>query len=182
MAEVLLLSGPPASGKTTLARLISERYDRVAHIDVDLIRRLRSAGLVAPWRAEPELTRQRHLASLNAAGLARNFIASGVGVIIKDIILPDSMQWYVDELQASGVRIHLVRFLPSLQDCNARNRARREERVRPVWLTKVYEFFVAAGDFGGVSIDSTDQSPLETADSIQALTTQGASVIWPLAS
>jgi adenylate kinase family enzyme len=54
MADIVLLSGPPASGKTTVARLLSERYDRVAHVDVNALWRLRSAGLFEPWSADPE--------------------------------------------------------------------------------------------------------------------------------
>ena len=91
MAEILLLSGPPASGKTTVALLLSERYDRAAHIDVNAMRRLRSVGLAAQIRQDPEPARQHRLAVLNAGALVRNFIADQVGVVIEDTVLPDSL-------------------------------------------------------------------------------------------
>jgi chloramphenicol 3-O-phosphotransferase len=179
MAEILLLSGPPASGKTTVARLLSERYDRVAHVDVNQLLRLRSAGLVRPWVEGPERARQRAVGLRNASALARNFIRDCVGVIIEDLVLPDSLKAYLDELKPIDTRIHFVRLMPSIEACQERNRLRSDERVRPAWLSKVYESFLRAGDFAGVSVDSSDQGQLETADKLQALTTQGASVIWP---
>ncbi|HEY7679178.1 MAG TPA: AAA family ATPase, partial [Terriglobia bacterium] len=179
MAEILLLSGPPASGKTTVARLLSERYDRVAHIDANAVRRLRSAGLSPLLRQDPESERQRRLAVRNAAALAHNFIADQVGVVIEDIVLPDSLNLYRDELSPAGVRIHFVRLMPSLESCHARNRMRDHERVRPAWLDFTYRAVANAGDFAGVAIDSTHQSPIETTDRLQALTTSGESVIWP---
>ena len=179
MAEILLISGPPASGKTTVARLISERYDRVAHIDTGQMRQLRTGGRFPPWSADPEAARQHRLAVANACALARNFIAETVGVVIEDIVLPDSLIWYLDELRPAGVRIHFMRLLPSLEACQARNRERPDERVRPAWLEAVYAALTSAGDFAGSAIDTTNQAPLQTADRIQALTTQGESVIWP---
>jgi chloramphenicol 3-O-phosphotransferase len=179
MPEILLLSGPPASGKSTVARLLSERYDRVAHIDVNQLRRLRSAGFVPPWGAEPEADRQRSLALRNASSLARNLIRDGIGVVIEDMVFPDSLAGYLDELKSTGTRIHLVGLLPRLEACHARNRQRSDERVRPAWLSTVYESFLKSGGLGGVWIDSTNQTPLETTDKVQALTTKGASVVWP---
>ncbi|MPZ50243.1 MAG: hypothetical protein GEU75_13260 [Dehalococcoidia bacterium] len=179
MAEILLLSRSPASGKTTVAGLLSERYDRVAHIDADAVRRLRNAGLAPPLRQDPEPARQHRLAVLNAGALARNFIEDEVGVVIEDIVLPASLNLYLDELTPSRVRIHFVRLMPSLESCHARNRMRDDERVRPAWLDSVYRAVAKASDFAGVAIDSTHQTPLETADRLQALTTRGESVIWP---
>ena len=35
MAEILILTGPPGSGKSSVALALADRYDRVAHINVD---------------------------------------------------------------------------------------------------------------------------------------------------
>jgi adenylate kinase family enzyme len=86
MAEILLLSGPPASDKTTLARLLSERYDRIAHIDVAHVRSLRTAGRFHRWSSDPEGLHQKRQAVKQSAHLARDFLDEGVGVIIEDAI------------------------------------------------------------------------------------------------
>jgi tRNA uridine 5-carbamoylmethylation protein Kti12 len=178
MAELLLLSGPPASGNTTVARLLSERYDRVAHIDAAFMRGLRSAGRFPPWSAEPESARQRRQAARNAAHLAREFIAEVVGVVIEDVITLQSLDMYLTELRPVRARIHFVRLMPSLEACLERNTRRENERVRPTWLKTAYDALLAAGDFAGVAVDSTSQTPIQTADRLQALTPHGDSVVW----
>jgi len=178
VAEVLILTGPPGAGKSTIARALSERYDRVAHIDVNLVRHLISAGRVAPWRQGPEWERQHRLAVRNAAALARNFIAEKIGVVIDDVVDPESLAWYLNELRPAAVPVHLVRLMPSLEACEGRERGRPEGRVRAGWVEAVYRRFAAAGEFAGATIDSTDLTPYETADRLQALTTGGKSLIW----
>lgn len=81
MSEIatFLISGIPGAGKTTVARLISERFDRAAHIEGDLVgHHFIVTGLVAP-NEEPkeEAERQLHLRRRNICLLADSFAADG---------------------------------------------------------------------------------------------------------
>src|SRR3990172_6703415 len=124
MPEVLILTGPPGSGKSTAARALAERYDRVAHVEASVLR-----GFVAPTGRGPSEARDRlhALGVRNACAVARNFLA---------------------------------------------------ERMAPDQVESVYRRFEAAGAFAGATIDSSDLTPYETADRLQALTTSGASLVW----
>jgi chloramphenicol 3-O-phosphotransferase len=177
MAEILILTGPPAAGKTSVALALADRYDRVAHIPVDDLRHfITPTGYRAPGK--PGFERQQSLGIRNACALALNFVAERFAVIIDDVVTsPRELEQYVEGLRPSGEAIHFVRLIPSLAACLERNLKRRSGRVQPERLEAVYRAFEAAGEMPGSVIDSTELTVEATADRLQALTTKGESLV-----
>jgi len=89
----LLLTGPPAVGKSTVGRLMAERLRSGAFIDVDNVRHMVVAGHAAPWDAD-EGTRQQRLGVINACSLARNFVAEAIEVVIADVLTNATARLY----------------------------------------------------------------------------------------
>jgi chloramphenicol 3-O-phosphotransferase len=178
VADILILTGPPGSGKSAVAEALGERYDRVAHVQTEVLRRfITPTGFAKPH--QPERLHQYRLGARNACALARNFIGERFGVIIDDIVsTPEQLSWYVEELKPAGVPVHFIRLMPSLQECQRRDLVRAEWRAAPRRVESVYREFEAAGAFAGATIDSTKQTVAETADRVQALTTAGESIVW----
>jgi chloramphenicol 3-O-phosphotransferase len=178
MAEVLILTGPPASGKTTVAVALAERYDRVAHIDVDVVRHfVTPTGFAKP--GSPERRHQRLLGARNASALARNFLADRFGAIIDECFdEPDLLPVFLEELKPANADIHVVTLMPSLAACEARDVERRKAGRPAGWIRADYERFVKFGSqLPGSTIDSSGLTPYETADRLQALTTSGESIV-----
>ena len=72
MAEILILTGPHGVGKSTVALALADRYDRVAHVEVDALRHiLTPTGYKAPGK--PGFEHQHEIAVRNATDIARNF-------------------------------------------------------------------------------------------------------------
>jgi chloramphenicol 3-O-phosphotransferase len=163
-----------------VAEALAERYDRVAHVQVDVLRHfITPTGYVPPTRGGVAWERQNHLAVRNACSLARNFIEERFGVIIDDVVTgPEALGWYIEGLKACAVPVHFIRLMPSLEECERRDKARDEARVAPGRVAAVYAEMEASGAFAGATIDSTNLAPQESADRVQALTTAGESIVW----
>lgn len=178
MAQILILTGPPGAGKSSVAQALADRYDRVAHIDVDTLRGfITPTGYIAPDK--PGWERQRALATRNACTLAQNFMAERFAVIIDDVVTSRAeLDLYIEGLTPVGVPVHFVRLLPSREACQTRNRERRTGRMGAGRIEVVYDQFEAAGEMPGSVIDSSSLSIEATADRLQALTTSGESIVW----
>ncbi len=178
MPEVLILTGPPGIGKSSVAEALAERYDRVAHIPVDTLRHfITPTGYVAPGK--PEFERQHGLAVRNACDLARNFLAERIAVIIDDVVITRAdLDVYLSQLKEAGVPVHCIRLMAPLDACQARNRERKDERQPASSVEAVWRQFEAAGELPGSTIDTEMLDAHEAADRVQALTTSGESIVW----
>ena len=178
MPEVLILTGPHGTGKSSVAEALAERYDRVAHIPVDTLRHfITPTGYVAPGK--PGFERQHALAVRNACALARNFLEERVAVIVEDVVITQAdLDAYLSELKPADVPVHCIRLMAPLDVCQARNRERKDERQPALRVESVWRQFEAAGEILGSTIENDALSAYATADRVQALTTSGQSLVW----
>src|SRR5207249_360402 len=87
MIDVVLISGLPGAGKTTVARRLAEQLPRSVHIVGDDLRWLVVGGFRNPaetWDAETP--RQYYLSFDNEAALAKNFTDLGFKVIVDEVV------------------------------------------------------------------------------------------------
>ncbi|MFD7153426.1 hypothetical protein ACFV9C_02440 [Kribbella sp. NPDC059898] len=120
----LVLTGGPAVGKSATGRALAEGHPRCAYVDVDDIRQLVVSGAAAPWDDDEGLEQQR-LGVVNACGIARNFLAAGIDVVIADVLTPETSELYKQNLPGCVI-VHLRVGLPE---------ALRRAASREAWLT-----------------------------------------------
>jgi len=123
---ILILTGPPAAGKSTLGPLIAKRLERCALIDADRVRAMVAQPPIAPWLGEAGMAQLR-LGARNACALARSFNAEGYHVVILDVLTDETADIYRTLLAPFAHQIVLL--LPSLAASLYRNQARGQ------WLT-----------------------------------------------
>lgn len=148
---ILLLTGPPAAGKSTLGPLIAKRLERCAVIDVDRVRAMVVQPHIAPWLGEEGMTQLR-LGAKNACTLAHNFADEGYHVVILDVLTDETAAIYHRLL--APLPHEIILLLPALSESIQRNQ-RRGQWLSDDEVRLLYGWEVRLSDYDR-KIDNTD--------------------------
>src|SRR5215470_328490 len=110
---VIILTGAPASGKSTVAERLASCLDRAAHIQVDFFRKMVKGGYASPHHWNDEVDRQYRIARMSAAQTAPNLAAAGFLPILDDIVPPAWVDEWRHELD--GLDCRFVVLCPRLE-------------------------------------------------------------------
>jgi predicted kinase len=166
-AAVYLVSGVPGAGKSTVARLLALHFDRSAHIDVDMVyHHFTVTGLEQPNARTGEAERQEHLAVVNAAGLARNYVAAGYVCVLEGAVARRS-QILACQQAVAPHPLHLIVLAPPAEVSEQRDAQRSGKHVTEFFrhLRPMIDSELAGLGFW---IDNSQQTPLETVKTVLA--------------
>jgi cytidylate kinase len=120
MGSLLVVTGPPGAGKSTVSQLIADRYMSSVLVEGDAFFAFLRAGAIEPWL--PESHRQNGVVTDAAAASTASFVAGGYDTVYDGVMGP----WF---LPAFARRLGLADFdyavlLPSEEECAQRVRTR----------------------------------------------------------
>lgn len=112
MGELIVVTGPPGAGKSTVSRTLSRQYERSAVVVGDAFFGFLDQGAVAPWL--PSADRQNRVV-IEAAAAAAGRLSRDYTVVYDGIIGP----WFLPTfLAATGLsRLSYVVLLPTVDVC-----------------------------------------------------------------
>jgi hypothetical protein len=165
-AGILVVSGLPGVGKSTLAAALAHRLPRAAHIEADDLPRMIVSGGEWPGvdPATGEAERQLRLRLHNACVLARSFREAGFMAIVDDIVAGPRFADLVEDLD--GIPFGFVMLVPGFEHVKARWRAMDSPFVDQWdWIdTEIRERTPRVG----LWLDTTSLSINETVDTVIA--------------
>ena len=123
--QLLLLTGSPGCGKTTVAPLVADRRPHSACLDLDwFFAKLRS-GAIEPWKTEAHA--QNRVVLRAAAAALSAFVAGGYDTVGEGILFPFMLDLFDDACRPRGIDLHYAVLVAPIGVVQQRVQARQVE-------------------------------------------------------
>jgi len=151
---VLILSGPPGVGKTTVAGILSRRAERGVHLEADRFFSFIRSGFIEHWDAAS--AEQNQLVMRTAAEAAASYAKAGYSTIFEGIVIP---RWTLgvirQTVEAAEVPASYAVLRAPRSECAERVHGREgdPELFEPGALAAISSEFDDLGEFERHAID-----------------------------
>ena len=174
MSSILILTGPPGTGKTTAAGAVAGRFARAVHLESDRFFGVVRSGYVEPWK--PESHPQNEIVMRAVAAAARCYAEGGYTTIVEGIVLP---RWFLEPLRTSfrdaGLGTSYAVLRAPLEICLSRSSARRDQPLSdPDVVSELWRQFADLGPLEPHAIDVSHRTVDEVAATIAARLDDGS--------
>ena len=169
---IVVLTGPPGSGKTTVAPLVADHFPLSLHLDADRFWQFIRRGWIEPWL--PESAQQNDVVIGALVAAVCRYALGGFTVVVDGIIGP----WYIDAFVEGAARDDLdLRYVivrPSREVARSRATSRSAgELVEAEPVDQMYTAFESLGPYESNVLDNSDLDVSATAAILTAGIDQG---------
>jgi len=162
MGSLLVITGPPGAGKSTVATIVVGRFDKSVLVHGDAFFGFLAKGAIPPWL--PESNEQNTVVTEASARAAGRYADGGYAVVYDGIVGP----WFLETFaEASGLAsLEYVILLPPVEVCLERLRTRTDHSFTDEAATqKMHD------EFAGSAVDARHMlvDPPSEPDAVAAL-------------
>jgi predicted kinase len=165
-APILIVSGPPGAGKTTVARRVAETSTTPAvHLHTDDFFSAIKSGFIAPWL--PDSAAQNATISRVIAAAAIAYAQGGYTACIDGVVGPWFLDIYRESASASGVTLDYL-VLRATRDTVVARARDREHGPLPHYPPNIFEGFADLGPLEPHALDTTWMSVDAVVEAVRA--------------
>lgn len=165
--EVIILTGPPGAGKTTVAELIaSDASVSTVHLTTDLFYRAIRTGYVLPYL--PEAQRQNEVVIAAIVAAVGAYAQGGYDVVVDGIVGPWFLAPFCELVRQHRLAVSYVVLRPDLATALSRAQARAGDELKAAdAITGLYGQFAQLTDYESHVIDTSNLDAVNTAAEVR---------------
>jgi adenylate kinase family enzyme len=172
---VVIVTGPPGSGKTSLCRALADGEARSAHVEGDWFFRFLRSGFIQPWMSES--AKQNAVVMDITCDAVAGYASAGMAVFWDGIVGPWFLDRVLDRLKYRDVTPSYVVLRPSLETATARVIHRDGDRNRS-GVDRMYPQFQDLGAYER-HVVAADGPLDEIIPSVRKMLDEGALLLRP---
>ena len=153
---ILFINGSINSGKTTVAKMLTEKIPNTAHIEIDSLREF------IHWL---EIDKAVPINLENAILLIRNFVKHGYNVVVPYPLSESNYEYIIQELHDYSEQLHFFTLAPDIRKAQTSTKERKISQWEYDRIQHHYDIGIPSPSFGRI-INNTSQTPKETVDEI----------------